>query len=91
MTRVPAAVVVLLRGALYTELARACEDAPDGMPEAYTRAGWTDVLACIDGACKALDVIGWDAPAQDVEVELGRAMIDALEGVCPEVCVFGVI
>jgi hypothetical protein len=80
-TRVPADVVVLLRGALYTELNRACEDAPCGMPEAHTRAGWTDVLARIDGARMALDVLGWDAPArqQDVEVQLDRAMIDALE------------
>ncbi len=81
MTRVPAAVVVLLRGALYTELARACEDAPCGMPEAYTRSGWADVLARIDSARKALDVLGWDAPArqQGADVELDRAMIDALE------------
>jgi hypothetical protein len=80
-TRVPADVVVLLRGALYTDLARAFEDAPCGMPEAHTRAGWTDVLARIDGARNALDVLGWDAPTrqQDAEVELDRAMIDALE------------
>ncbi len=81
MTRIPADVVVLLRGALYTELARACEDAPGVMPEAHTRSGWADVLARIDGARKALDAIGWDAPArqQGVEVELDRTMIDALE------------
>ena len=74
-------MVVLLRGALYTELARACEDAPDGMPAAHTHSGWADVLTRIGGARTALDVLGWDAPArqQDVEVELGRAMIDALE------------
>jgi hypothetical protein len=80
-TRIPADVVVLLRGALYTELSRASEDAPGGMPEAHTRSGWADVLARIDGVRKALDVLGWDAPArqQDVEVELDRAMIDALE------------
>ena len=80
-TRIPADVVVLLRGALYTELARACEDAPGGMPEAHTRSGWADVLARIGGARKALDMLGWDAPArqQDVEVELDGAMIDALE------------
>jgi hypothetical protein len=80
-TRIPADVVVLLRGALYTELSRACEDAPGGMPEAHTRSGWTDVLARIDGARNALDALGWDTPAQqqDVEVELDRAMIDALE------------
>jgi len=80
-TRIPADVVVLLRGALYTELARACEDAPGTMPDAHTRSGWADVLARIDGARKALGALGWDAPArqQDMEVELDRAMIDALE------------
>ena len=80
-TRIPADVVVLLRGALYTELARACEDAPFTMPEAHTRAGWADVLARIDGAHNALDVIGWDTAAQqqDSEVELDEAMTDALE------------
>ncbi len=80
-TRISADVVVLLRGGLYTALARACEDAPGVMPEAYTRSGWGDVLARLDSARKALDMIGWDAPAQQqsVEVELGRAMIDALE------------
>ncbi len=80
-TRIPADVVVLLRGALYTELAHASEDAPGTMPDAHTRSGWADVLARIDGARNALDVIGWAAPArqQDVEVELDRAMIDALE------------
>ena len=80
-TRIPADVVLLLRGALYTDLARACEDAPVTMPEAHTHSGWADVLARIDGASGALGVLGWDAPArqQDVEVELDRAMIDALE------------
>jgi hypothetical protein len=80
-TRIPADVVVLLRGALYTELARACEDAPATMPAAHTRSGWADVLARINAARKALDVLGWDAPAQqqDVGVELEVAMIDALE------------
>jgi hypothetical protein len=80
-TRIPADVVVLLRGALYTELARASEDAPGTMPETHTRSGWADVLARIDGARNALDVLGWDAPTrqQDMEVELDWAMIDALE------------
>jgi hypothetical protein len=73
--------VLLLRGELYTELARACEDAPVTMPEAHTHSGWADVLARIDGAGKALGVIGWDTltPPQDVEVELDATMIDALE------------
>ncbi len=80
-TRLPADVVVLLRGALYTELARASEDAPGELPDAHTRSGWADVLARIDGARNALDALGWNAPArqQDVEVELDRAMIDALD------------
>jgi CTP synthase (UTP-ammonia lyase) len=79
--RIPADVVLMLREALYTELARACEDAPVTMPQAHTHSGWADVLARIDGASKALDVIGWDAPTrqQDVEVELDATMIDALE------------
>jgi hypothetical protein len=52
-TRIPADVVLLLRGGLYTELARACEDAPVTMPEAHTHSGWAEVLARIDGAGKA--------------------------------------
>lgn len=80
-TTIPAQVVVLLRGALYTELTRACEDMPDTMPETHERTGWADVLARLDGARGALDVIGWEAPAeqQDVTVVLGMAMIEALE------------
>ena len=80
-TLIPADVAALLRGALYTQLQRACEDAPGVMPEAHTRAGWTDVLEQIEGARAALEAIGWDAPArqQDVRVELDRAMIEALE------------
>ncbi len=46
-TRIPADVVLLLRGGLYTELARACEDAPVTMPEAHTHSGWAEVLARI--------------------------------------------
>lgn len=80
-TLIPADVAALLRGALYTQLQRACEDAPGVMPEAHTRAGWTDVLEQVEGARAALEAIGWDAPArqQDVRVELDRAMIEALE------------
>jgi hypothetical protein len=80
-TRIPADVVLLLRGGLYTELAHACDDAPVTMPEAHTPSGWADVLARIDRASEALGVLGWDTltPQQDVEVELDRAMIDALE------------
>ena len=80
-TRIPADVAALLRGALYTQLQRACEDAPAVMPAAHTRAGWADVLEQIEGACAALDALGWDAPAhqQQVEVKLDRAMVEALE------------
>jgi hypothetical protein len=80
-SRIPADVVVLLRGALYTQLQRACEDAPAVIPEAHTRAGWTDVLEQIEGARAALEAIGWDAPTRerDVAVELDWAMIEALE------------
>jgi hypothetical protein len=80
-TRIPADVAALLRGALYTQLAHACEDAPGTMPAAHSRAGWADLLEQIEGARTALDVIGWDAPGQpqDIEVELDRTMIDALK------------
>ena len=79
--RIPAAVAALLREALYAQLTRAFEDAPDEMPAAQSRAGWADVLGRIKDARTALDVIGWEAPARQraVEVELDRAMIDALE------------
>jgi hypothetical protein len=81
MTLIPADVMELLRGALYTELARACEDAPATVPDAHTRSGWADVFARIDGARKALDVIGWDVadPQQEVQVELDQAMVHALD------------
>jgi hypothetical protein len=76
---VPADVVELLRAGLYTNLARACEDAPVTMPEAHTHAGWADVLVRIEGASRALDTLGWDTPTQDTKVELDAAMIAALE------------
>jgi hypothetical protein len=80
-TRIHADVPLLLRGALYTELARACEDAPVAMPAVHTHSGWADWLARIEGASKALDVLGWDTltQQQDVEVELDATMIDALK------------
>jgi hypothetical protein len=80
-TRIPADVAALLREALYSQLNRAFEDAPAGLPAAQSRDGWADVLRRIESARAALDVIGWDAPArqQGMEVELDRAMIDALE------------
>lgn len=80
-TTIPAEFVALLRGALYTGLTGACEDAPATMPEAHERSGWADVLARIDGTRSALDAIGWEAPAeqQDVTGALDAAMIEALE------------
>lgn len=80
-TRIPADIAGLLRQALYGQLHGAFEDAPCGLPEEHSRRGWADVLGRIDDVRAALDVIGWDAPArqQAVEVELDRAMIDALE------------
>jgi hypothetical protein len=80
-TIIPAQVVVLLRGALYADLRRACEDMPAGMPESHKRSGWAGVLARLDGARGALDVIGWEAPAeqQDMTATLDTAMIEALE------------
>lgn len=79
-TTVPAGIVVLLRGALYTGLTRACEDAPATMPDAHERGGWVDVLARLDGARGALDAIGWEAPdeQQDMTVALDAVMIEAL-------------
>jgi hypothetical protein len=80
-TPIPADIAGLLRQALYGQLHGAFEDAPCGLPEEHSRRGWTDVLARIDDTRAALDMIGWDAPARQhaVEVELDRAMIDALQ------------
>jgi len=77
---VPGDVVVLLRKALYTQLAFTFEDAPVVMPEAQTRAGWAGVLACAEETRAALDVIGWERPAhrQPTCVTLDRAMVQAL-------------
>ncbi len=77
----PAPVVVLLRGALYTELQRACEDAPASTPEYKTRRGWAPVLGRIDAAVGALDVLGWEQPVeqQSLTITLNRTMVEALE------------
>lgn len=79
--RMPAQVVVLLRGALYTELQRACEDAPASTPEYKTRRGWAPVLERIDAAVGALDVLGWEQPVeqQSLTITLNRTMVEALE------------
>jgi len=78
----PADVVVELRGALYAELGRACEDALDGMPESKTRAGWSPVLRRLDAALSGLDMIGWAEPSeqQPLTITLDTEMIEVLVG-----------
>jgi hypothetical protein len=77
----PAQVAVLLRGALYAELERACEDAPATTHASKTRAGWTPVLRRINNAFDALSVLGWNEPAeqQPVTIALDAALIEVLE------------
>jgi hypothetical protein len=80
-TTMPAPVAVLLRGALYAELMRACEDAPGTMPESQTRAGWTPVLRRIDSAVDGLSALGWVEPSEQepVTIVLGTALVEILE------------
>jgi hypothetical protein len=80
-TAVPAQVVVPLREALYTDLQRACEDAPDSAPEYKTRRGWTPVLRRITATVGSLDVIGWEEPAKQLPlmIALNPTMVAALE------------
>ena len=75
----PGDVVELLRGALYADLERACEDVPSTEPK--TRASWTGVLRRIEQARRALDVIGWASPSeqQPLTLAIDAAMIEALE------------
>lgn len=78
---VPAPVVVLLRGALYTDLQRTCEDAPATSPEYKTRAAWMPVFRRIDAAVGGLTAIGWDEPEEQepLTIALDAAMVEALE------------
>jgi hypothetical protein len=62
-TTMPAEVVTQLRGALYAELGRACEDAPVARPESHTRAGWTPTMRRLNGALSGLNMIGWATPS----------------------------
>jgi hypothetical protein len=80
-TTMPADVVVLLRGALYAELGRACEDAPGAMPESNTRTGWTPVLRRISTAVRGLSALGWAEPdeQQPLTLALDGALIEVLE------------
>jgi len=77
----PAQVAVLLRGALYAELGRACEDAPGTTPASKTRAGWTPVLRRINNALDGLSALGWNEPTeqQPVPIVLDAALIEVLE------------
>jgi hypothetical protein len=80
-TTMPAEVVVLLRGTLYAELMRACEDAPGVMPEYKTRAGWTPVLDRLSSAAGGLSAIGWSEPDEQepLTISLDAALIEVLE------------
>ncbi len=80
-TILPPAVVVLLRGALYAELGRACEDAPVTVPECKSRAGWMPVLRRINSAVVGLNAIGWVEPDEQepVTIALDAALIEVLE------------
>lgn len=74
-------LAVLLRGALQSELVRACEDAPQARPESVTRALWTPVLRRLAAAFRGLDRIGWEEPEEQppVTITLDATMIEALE------------
>jgi hypothetical protein len=78
---VPAQIVELLRGALYAELMRSCEDAPGTMPESKTRAGWTPTLRRLDSAVSGLSAIGWVEPEEQgpLTISLDAALIEVLE------------
>jgi hypothetical protein len=80
-TVLPPPVAVLLRGALYAELGRACEDAPATVPECNTRAGWTPFLSRISSALDGLRAIGWVEPdsQEPVTIVLDAALIEVLE------------
>jgi len=75
----PGDVVELLRGALYADLERACEDVPSTEPK--IRASWVGVLRRIEDARGGLDMIGWSSPSeqQPVTLAVDAAMIEALE------------
>jgi hypothetical protein len=81
-TTMPGEVAVLLRGALYAELGRACEDAPATVPECKTRAGWAPVLSRINSALAGLSAIGWVEPDEQepITIALDAALIEGLGG-----------
>jgi hypothetical protein len=77
----PAEVVTQLRGALFAELGRACEDAPGARPESHTRAGWMPTMRRLNGAISGLNMIGWPTPneQQSVTIPLDAGLIEVLE------------
>lgn len=81
LTTIPPDMVVGLHRGLYAELTRACEDAPQAINDAETRAGWVRTLSRIAAALDALDVMGWDEPTgeQPVTIFLGPMFIEVLE------------
>ncbi len=74
-------LAALLRGALYTDMQRACEDAPATSPAASTRGAWLPILSRLNADTDGLDSIGWDEPdePQPVTITLAATMIQALE------------
>jgi hypothetical protein len=80
-TTMPAEVVTQLRGALYAELGRVCEDAPVVRPKSHTRTGWTPTMRRLNGALSGLNMIGWATPAEQrsLTIELDAALIEVLE------------
>jgi hypothetical protein len=80
-TTMPAEVVTLLRGALYAELRRSCEDSPGALPESHTRAGWEPTLRRLNVALDGLNVVGWVTPGEQrpVTIALDAALIEVLE------------
>ena len=74
-------LAVLLRGALYTDMQRACEDAPAIAPDSSTREGWLPTLRRINADAAGLDVLGWDEPDEHepVTITLDATTIQALE------------
>jgi hypothetical protein len=74
-------LTALLRGALYTDMQRACEDAPATAPASSTREAWLPVLRRINADANGLDLIGWDEPheQESVTITLDATMIQALQ------------
>jgi hypothetical protein len=81
LTTIPPEMVIGLHRGLYAELTRACEDAPQAITDAETRADWVRTLGRIAAAVDALDVMGWDEPTgeQPVTISLSPIFIEVME------------